>query len=164
MFHWLQKRCQQYQARMEEYLEASPEIAELDPELRDHLGRCERCRESFEAAEKAGALLALAGRPAWQPSEAFVTRVMATIRDEQARRATPATGWHLLEPLASRFAVVAAVVLLALSVFLGEFSPALRQLEEGSTIGVTADWPEPPAPPATQDEVLMSLSEMENGL
>jgi predicted anti-sigma-YlaC factor YlaD len=149
---------------MEDHLDATPEGLKSDPELTAHLGRCERCRESFAAAQLANTLLAAVETPAPQPSEAFVTRVMATIREEQARLAAPAAVWRLLENLASRFAVVAAVVLLALSVFLGEFAPALRQVEVGGATVVTGEWPEPPAPPATQDEVLLSLSEIENGI
>ena len=53
---------------------------------------------------------------------------------------------------------------LALSVFLVEFAPALRQPDMGSGAEIAVDWPEPPAQPATQDEVLMSLAEAENGI
>jgi len=59
------------------------------------------------------------------------------------------------------------VVLLALCVFLGEFAPALRQPEFMPTttaIEVTGDWPEPPAQPATQDEILMSVVDVDNGI
>jgi len=164
MFSWMERRCRRYQVRMEDHLDASPEALESDLELAAHLRRCGRCRESFAAAQLAGTLLSVAEAPEVQPSEAFVTRVMAAIREEQARLATPAAAWRLLEGLASRFALVAAVALLALSVFLGEFAPALRQPEAGGATEITADWPEPPAQPATQDEVLMSLSETENGI
>ena len=105
-----------------------------------------------------------------QPSEAFVTRVMASVRAAEARESAAAAAWRPLEVLASRFALVAAVVLLALSVFLGEFSPALRRSEvataetAATTTEVTGDWPEPPALPATQDEVLMSLVGVDNGI
>lgn len=162
MFSWMERRCRRYQVRMEDHLDASPEALESDLELAAHLRRCGRCRESLAAAQLAGTLLSAAEAP--EPSEAFVTRVMAAIREEQARLATPAAVWRLLEGLASRFAVVAAVALLALSVFLGEFAPALRQPQTGGATEITADWPEPPAQPATQDEVLMSLSETENGI
>jgi hypothetical protein len=145
---------------MEELLEVSPEALESDAELSVHLKGCSRCRKSLENARLAGSLLSVAGIPEVPSTEAFVTRVMARVREADAQAARP-TVWATLEPLASRFTIVAAMVLLALSVFLGEFSPALRQIEMSSISEVTADWPEPPAQPATQDEVLMSLSEAE---
>jgi predicted anti-sigma-YlaC factor YlaD len=148
---------------MEDHLGAAPEAVESDLELTAHLRGCVRCRESFAAAQLSGRLFS-AEEPEVQPSEAFVTRVMATIREEQARLLAPAAVWRPLEALASRFALVAAVVLLALSVFLGEFAPALRQPDLGATTEIAGDWPEPPAQPATQDEVLMSLAEAENGI
>jgi hypothetical protein len=93
---------------------------------------------------------------------------MASIREQEALGSVPAEVWRPVEALASRFALVASVALLALSVFLGEFSPALRQTEAVSTGAVAteimSDWPEPPAQPATQDEVLMSLVDVDNGI
>jgi len=163
MFSWNERGCRKYQVRMEDYLGAAPEAVESDLELTTHLRGCSRCRESFAAAQLSGRLFS-AEEPEVQPSEAFVTRVMASIREEQARLFAPAAVWRPLEALASRFALVAAVVLLALSVFLGEFAPALRQPDMGASTEIAGDWPEPPAQPATQDEVLMSLAEAENGI
>src|SRR5207253_2540102 len=111
------------------------------------------------AAQLSRRLFADAEMPSadYAPSEPFVTRVMASIREEQVRMNAPGPVWRPLEILASHFAIVAAVVLLALCVFLGEFAPALRQPEISATTTteVTGDWPEPPAQPATQDEILM---------
>jgi predicted anti-sigma-YlaC factor YlaD len=165
MFSWNERGCRKYQVRMEDHLGSAPEAMESDLELAAHLRQCGRCRESFAAAQLSGRLFSVAEEPEVQPSEAFVTRVMASIREEQARLLAPAAVWRPLEVLASRFALVAAVVLLALSVFLGEFAPALRQPDfAATTTEVTGDWPEPPAQPATQDEVLMSLVDMDNGI
>ena len=164
MFSWNERGCRKYQVRMEDRLSAAPEAVGSDLELTAHLRGCAQCRESFAAAQLSGRLFSAAEEPEVRPSEAFVARVMASIREEQARLPAPAAVWRPLEALASRFALVAAVALLALSVFLGEFAPALRQPDMGSATEVAADWPEPPAQPATQDEVLMSLAEAENGI
>jgi predicted anti-sigma-YlaC factor YlaD len=164
MFGLKQRGCREYEVRMEDHLGVAPEAVESDPELTAHLRECAQCRESFAAAQLSGRLFFSAEEPEVQPSEAFVTRVMAAIHQEQARLLAPAAVWRPLEVLASRFALVAAVVLLALSVFLGEFAPALRQPDVGATTEIAGDWPEPPTPPATQDEVLMSLAEAENGI
>jgi hypothetical protein len=164
MLGWEQRKCRKFEARMEDHLGAAPEAVESDAELAAHLRQCRRCRESFAAAQLAGRLFFEEQGPAVQPSEAFVTRVMASIRQEEARLSAPAAVWRPLEALASRFALVAAMALLALSVFLGEFAPALRQPDFNVATEVVGDWPEPPAQPATQDEVLMSLAEAENGI
>jgi len=170
MFPWSARGCRKYQIRMEDYLGAPPVAAESDPELAAHLRECRKCREAFAAAKLSGSLLAEVETAEVHPSEAFVTRVMASVREAEARLSGPAAVWRPLEALASRFALVAAMVLLALSVFLGEFSPALRQVgvaSGGTVIGaaeVTSDWPEPPVQPATQDEVLMSLVGVDNGI
>lgn len=175
MFGRTEKRCNAYRARMEDYVGSAAEPMDSDLELTAHLRQCERCRESFAAAQLSRRLFAAVDAPQEQPSEAFVTRVMASIREEEARLSMPAAVWRPLEVLASRFALVAALVLLALSVFLGEFAPALRQPEYAATTSTqpevvgttpteaTGDWPEPPAQPATQDEVLMSLVDVDNG-
>jgi predicted anti-sigma-YlaC factor YlaD len=170
MFEWNERGCRKYQIRMEDRLGVSPTALESDPELAAHLRECGRCREAFAAAELSGRLLADAELPDVRPSEAFVTRVMASVREAEARVSATAAVWRPVEAFASRFALVAAVVLLALSVFLGEFSPALRQFEAVSTGAANAtteiagDWPEPPAQPATQDEVLLSLVDVDNGI
>jgi hypothetical protein len=169
MFHWNERGCRKYQMRMEDYLGAEPQVVESDRELIAHLHECAKCREAFAAAQLSGRFFAGIEEPEVQPSEAFVTRVMASVREAEAAL-EPSPVWRPLEALASRFALVSAVVLLALSVFLGEFSPALRQTEVVSTAPasnssevVANDWPEPPAQPATQDEVLMSLVDVDNG-
>ena len=158
--------CVTYQVRIEDMLGASPETIESDAELAAHLRQCTRCREGLAAAQLSERFFSAASEPPVQPSDAFVTRVMASIREEEARLAVPSAVWRPLEVLASRFALVAAVVLLALSVFLGEFGQALRQPEiaTANTTEITGDWPEPPAQPATQDEVLMSLVDVDNGI
>ena len=48
---------------------------------------------------------------------------MARIRQEEARAKSPAAFWAPLEFLASRLSLTAAVLLLALSVYLVEFAP-----------------------------------------
>jgi predicted anti-sigma-YlaC factor YlaD len=168
MFRWSERECRKYQSRMEDCLGAGPQALESDPELSAHLRTCGNCREALAAAEMSGRLLACVEQPDLQPSEAFVTRVMASVRAAEAVQ--QAAVWRPLEVMASRFALVASVALLALSVFLGEFSPALRQpavVVTGSVTNgteITNDWPEPPASPATKDEVLMSLVEVDNGI
>jgi hypothetical protein len=167
MFDW-KSACHKYMVRMEDLVGTGPEALESDPALAAHLRECERCRRAMASADSSRRLFVNLGSPAVPASEFFVTRVMASIDEQESLASLPSPLWRPLEVLASRFALVAAVVLLALSVFLGEFSPSLRRVDIGSSgtssPEVVGAWPEPPSQPVTQDEVLMSLVETDNGI
>ena len=153
-----QMDCRSCRAEMEDYLTGGAE-AELAAHLRD----CTACREAFDAGLLASRIVRNACEPHEGVSGAFVTRVMAAIRDEEARRAASGAIWRPIELLASRFALAASVVLLAASVYLVEFAPPFEMPATTSQTEVVGLMPEPPAPPSNQDEVLMTLVEMENG-
>ena len=167
MFFWSRRGCRTYQIRMEERLEMGSQALESDLELAAHLRECGPCREGWATAERSRELFAGAREWTVPPSEAFVTRAMASVRGAEASQSAL---WRPFEAFASQFSLVASVVLLALSVFLGEFSPALRQAEVAPTVTVSMEvvneWPEPPAQagPTTQDEVLLSLVDVDNGI
>src|SRR5438046_10371395 len=124
MYNLKERACRKYQMRMEEYLNA-PQAAESDAVLTEHLRECDECRESFAAAQLSRRLFADAEPPSldYAHSEPFVTRVMASIREEQALISAPGPVWRPLEILASRFALVGAVGVRALRVLLGEYAP-----------------------------------------
>jgi len=156
--------CRSYRVRMEDCLAEDTERIGADPELAAHLEGCGACREAFDAGLLAGRIVRNACEPAADVSGAFVTRVMASIRDEDARRrAVTSVIWRPIELLASRFALAASVLLLAASVYLVEFAPPFEMPATTSQTEVVGVMPEPPAQPSNQDEVLMSLVEMENG-
>ena len=161
----LQMGCRTYRARMEDCLAGGAEYIDADPELSAHLRDCAACREAFDAGLLAGAIVRDACEPPAEVSGAFVTRVMAAIREEETRRAASGAIWRPIELLASRFALAASVLLLAASVYLVEFAPPFEAPATTSTAQteVVGLMPEPPAQPSNQDEVLMSLVEMENG-
>jgi len=102
MFSWKERGCRKYQVRMEDRLGAAPEVVESDLELTAHLRGCAQCRESFAAAQLSDRLFSAAEEPEVRPSEAFVTRVMASIRGEQARLSVSAAVWRPLEALVGR--------------------------------------------------------------
>lgn len=133
---------------------------ESNSSLARHLRGCADCREALNDARIAGKLMRHAGYPENAASPAFVTRVMASIRE--ATQAAPNAIWRPLELLASRTALAAAVVLLALSVYLQEFAPARGAVALNATAEIGAVLPEPPAQPADADEVLMSLADTGN--
>jgi hypothetical protein len=152
-------RCRSFESRFEDYLGGAP-----DSELGDHLTRCEHCRAALEDSRLAGNLLREAWEPASEPSRAFLANVMARIRREEERAKSPAAFWAPLEFLASRLSLTAAVILLALSVYLVEFAPR-RSVPLGSTRTElsASDFPQPPGDPVSNEEVLQSLAERNYG-
>jgi predicted anti-sigma-YlaC factor YlaD len=152
-------QCRQFESRFEDYLGGVP-----DAELDDHLTRCGGCRSALEDSRLAGDLLREAWEPASEPSQAFLANVMSRIRREEERAKSPAAFWAPLEFLASRLSLTAAVLLLALSVYLVGFAPH-RAVALGSirTELSASDFPQPPGDPVSNEEVLQSLAERNNG-
>ena len=151
--------CQKFDSRFEDYLGGAP-----DSELEDHLGHCADCSLTLEDLRLAGDLLREAWEPASEPSGAFLANVMARIHQEEARAKSPAAFWAPFEFLASRLSLTAAVLLLALSFYLVEFAPN-RSVTLGSirTELSAGDIPQPPGDPVSNEEVLQSLAERNNG-
>ena len=155
--------CQSCRDRMEDCLVDGALHVDAQPELAAHLRECAVCGDALDAAQLAGAIVRNACEPPALVSGAFVTRVMAAIRDQEERRTAAGAFWRPVEHLASRFAMAASVLLLAASVYLVEFAPPSPVPSANPQTEVGALMPEPPAQPSNQDEVLMSLVEMENG-
>jgi predicted anti-sigma-YlaC factor YlaD len=149
--------CPEYQASLEDVVREGDATVEPNSALERHLQVCGDCRQALSDALIASKLMRHARYPEHAVSGAFVTRVMASIRE--AAEAAPSAIWRPLELLASRMALVAAVVLLALSVYLREFAPARSAAVVNTPAEVGAVMPEPPAQPADADEVLMSLAD-----
>jgi hypothetical protein len=155
----LPMRCRKFEARFEDYLGGA-----LDAELDAHLAECEDCRAAVHDSRFAGNLLRAAWEPAGEPSHAFVAKVMATIQREEARAASPAAFWAPLEFLASRLSLTAAMLLLALSVYMLEFAPRRSApTPEIRNELSTNDFPQPPRDPVSNEEVLQSLAEINYG-
>jgi hypothetical protein len=149
--------CPEYQASLEDVVREGDAIVEPNSALARHLQVCADCREALSDALIASKLMRHARYPENAVSGAFVTRVMASIRE--AAEAAPSAIWRPLELLASRMALVAAVVLLALSVYLREFAPARGTVAVNGPAEIGTVMPEPPTQPADADEVLLSLAD-----
>jgi hypothetical protein len=169
VFNWTKDEmgCRNYQAQLEEHLSADPSRTG-DREFDAHLRDCAGCREALSAARLASGLVRAAAAPAApsqeMASDRFVFRVMAAIRDQEFRRALPGAIWRPVEVLASRFALVAAMVLLALSVYLAESGPVPAPVAAAdSQAEVGAVVPDPQLQAVNADEGLISLSEADNG-
>lgn len=151
--------CRKFESRFEDYLGGAPDSA-----LEAHLTRCEQCRAALGDSRQAGELLREAREPASEPSQGFAANVMARIHQQETRAKSLVAFWAPLEFLATRLSLTAAVVLLALSVYLVEFAPH-RSIAMGSirTELSASDIPQPPADPVSNEEVLQSLAEGNNG-
>ena len=154
--------CPQFQASLEDSLREGELSVPPNSSLQHHLQGCADCRQALDDALIASKLMRHAGYPANDSSPAFVTRVMASIRE--ATQAVPNAIWRPLELLASRTALVAAVVLLASSVYLREFAPPRGAAALNVATEIGAAMPEPPAQPADADEVLMSLADTSDAI
>ncbi len=117
----------------------------------------------MEAARLSRELLCEGLEAAAAPEGAFATRVLAGIRAEESRRLAAGEFWRPIERLASRLALTAAAVLLVLSVYLYESAPQRNRVQLSTQTEATEGFPEPAAEPASQDEVLLSLSENVHG-
>ncbi len=151
--------CRKFEARLGDYLEGSP-----DSKVDEHLIHCADCRAALEDSRLAGDLLRQAWEPASEPRQAFTAGVLAIIREEQFRAESAAAFWSPLEFLASRLSLTAAVLLLALSVYLMEFAPRRTESPLLNRTELSAgDFPQPPGDPVSNEEVLQSLAERNNG-
>jgi hypothetical protein len=152
-------QCRKFEARLEDYL-----VGASDSGLQQHLAECAACRAALEDSRLAGNLLRQALEPSREPRPAFLAGVMAKIQEEKARAESPAAFWGPLEFLASRLSLTAAVLLLALSAYLVEFAPHRNMAQiPGQTELSASDFPQPPRDPVSNEEVLQSLAERNNG-
>jgi hypothetical protein len=152
-------QCRRYEARLEDYLDGA-----TDPELDKHLSQCANCRTALEDSRMAGKWLRETWEPAGEPGNAFVAGVMVRIREKEMRAQSPAALWNPLEFLASRLSLTAALLLLALSVYLVEFAPRRAATYQPTQFDQSAmDFPQPPGEPMSNEEVLLSLAGMDYG-
>ena len=153
-------RCRKYEARLEDCLQGAD-----DTELSEHLRQCADCRAALENSRLGGQLLREAWEPASEPKSAFLSGVMARIREEKMRTESPAAFWNPLEFLASRVSVTAAALLFVLAVYMVGYVP--RRAPTLPTSARTelnaADFPQPPGDPDSNEEVLQSLVERDYG-
>jgi len=85
---------------------------------------------------------------------------MAGIRADEGRRQQ---FWQPLQVLAWRLALTTAAALLVLTVYLYELGPASDRVQVSWQSQVSEGLPEPATQPASQDEVLLSLTGGSNG-
>jgi len=133
---------------------------ELATEIGLHLVACADCRGAVQSAQESVSLLRENLRPAGEPSAAFWTRLNAHLDHLDAQRLGAGDFWQSLELFARRFALGAAMGLLMLGSFAAGME--LRPLVTGAQAPEVRELvPRSEQPPATHDEVLVSLAASE---
>jgi hypothetical protein len=89
---WALPRCRKYEARLEDYLDGTP-----DSETQKHLSQCAHCRAALEDSRLAGGLL----REVWESNgemrSVFVQRVRGVMRSDLSSKT-----WQLLSVFGRR--------------------------------------------------------------
>lgn len=169
MWTWLGRKtseCRRIEERLFALLETQPFssleswLAAAEPEVRAHVKDCARCSAEMDDVIYALSLLR-ANRPATaDPGPAFAARVMQAIAEREQHGSSPGSLWFAVPAVAARLAWVSAAVLLVASTWMYEQRPSAPA--PSAAKNVSADvFLEPAPPPATQDEILVSLAERE---
>ena len=152
-------RCRKFEVRLADYFEWN-----ADSEVDEHLAHCSDCRAALDNSRLAGDLLRQAWVPASEPRQEFRAGLWSKIREEQSRAESTAAFWGLIELQASRLALTAAILLVAASAYLVEIAPRRTPRPLANRTDLSAnDFPQPPTDPVSNEEVLQSLAERNDG-
>jgi len=167
MINFLSKRraeCRQFQSQLEDAAGAAPNAKELSEllaaasvPLKEHATACADCRAAAENILAARALLAELPSYAATAGPWFAPRVMAAIAARKAELSRAADTWTFLPKLAARLTWASAIALLLASGWLYQ-KPVSTSAKPVAT-DITGEPVADTATPATNDEVLVSLSE-----
>ena len=163
MMNFMNKRraeCRGFRMQLEDAPGAKelPELLASAPAtLKEHAVACADCRAAAENILAARALLAVLPSYATTAGPWFAPRVMAAIAARKAELSRVADTWTFLPKLAARLTWASAVALLLASGWLYQkpVSTSVKPVVTDITGEPLADT----ATPATNDEVLVSLSE-----
>lgn len=167
MINFMNKRkaeCRGFQMQLEDAAGAAPSaksltelVASAPIALKGHVTGCTDCRAAAENILAARALLAELPSYAATAGPWFAPRVMAAIAARKAELSRAADTWTFLPKLAARLTWASAIALLLASGWLYQkpVSTSAKQVATDITGEPVADT----ATPATNDEVLVSLSE-----
>jgi hypothetical protein len=126
---------------------------------RSHIASCESCQQAAQDLFATREIFRAVPSEAEQGRPWFATRVMAAIRSRERELALGASLWSAVPRFASRLAWVAAVVLLAGSAWLYE-RPVAAPNRVPAAASTQEYLFEAPPPPMNQDDVLISMAEM----
>jgi len=159
--------CEQFDLQLADAAELAAERGEqiaLSVDSSAHLSNCARCSDALDAVSVSRSILHAGLEPTAAPSPFFAKRVMAVIRAEENRLAAQgSTFWSPMQHLAARIAMVAGVLVMALTIYAYTFNSSTSV---DSTVNVTAYELVPhqqlDPQPQSKDEVLLSLVERTN--
>jgi hypothetical protein len=167
MINFLNKRkaeCRGFQMQLDDAAGASPSaksltelVASAPIALKEHVTGCADCRAAAENILAARALLAELPSYAATAGPWFAPRVMAAIAARKAELSRAADTWTFLPKLAARLTWASAIALLLASGWLYQ-KPVSTSAKPVAT-DITGEPVADTATPATNDEVLVSLSE-----
>jgi hypothetical protein len=133
-------------------------LGALSPVQRAHFVECRSCHD---VAENLAAVREIFKGVASHGQEAgpwFARRVMAAISAREQELVLPASVWSAVPRFASRLSWITAIVLLAGSTWLLE-RPATSPSKQPGAAAAQEFLFEAPAPPMSQDDVLISMAE-----
>jgi hypothetical protein len=167
MMNFMNKRraeCRGFRMQLEDAAGAAPSAKELSEllasaptALKEHASACADCRAAAENILAVRALFAVLPSYATTAGPWFAPRVMAAIAARKAELSRAADTWTFLPKLAARLTWASAIALLLASGWLYQkpVSTSIKPVVTDITGEPVADT----ATPATNDEVLVSLSE-----
>ena len=147
---------------LEELLEGRLK-AERAAEIKRHVAGCAACREALAEAEVCARLLRGGLERAVSGGDRIWTGVAGRIRMEEARLQKAGEFWNPLEALALRLAWSAGLAVALLATYAATFEAPRRARGGSRTAEICEICTDPVQEPATQDEVLLSLSSTGNG-
>src|SRR5271170_2640089 len=167
MGSFLSKRraeCREWQFQLEDTASAAPNAKELSElvaaapaTLKTHITNCEGCRASAENILAARALLAALPSQAAMAGPWFAPRVMAAIAARKVELSRAADTWTFFPKLAARLTWASAIALLLASGWL--YQKPVSTPSKPVATDITGEPVVDTATPASNDEVLVSLSE-----
>jgi len=135
--------------------------AGLSPSDQLHLNECHDCHIAMEAWLVARQSLQTLKRPGAPAPPWFAARVLAAIIARQDESLRPAAAWSIVPRFAARLAWASGALLLVASTWLYQKPPAAPSAPPAMSNASEGLFDTQP-PPATKDEVLISLAERDN--
>jgi hypothetical protein len=167
MWHLLKRsdrECNKAQAELEEAALrrsnariAQELIEEVTAAEREHIVACRRCRGAAENLAAAREIFHGVGRAAEPDRPFFASRVMAAIAAKERELAELITPWTEVPRFATKLAWITALVLLAGTTWFYEKSTTEPPRPGNGDAGQESIFET--QPPASQDDVLMSMTE-----
>ncbi len=157
--------CREFQLLLEDAAGAAPSaktfsdlLAIVPGALREHAAACTDCRSAAENIIQTRVLMAELPSYAAMPGPWFAPRVIAAIAAGKAELGRAADTWTFLPKLAARLTWASAVALLLASTWLYQ-KPISTSAKPVLTDITGEPLVDPTAPPANNDDVLISLAE-----